>query len=284
MSGIHEFDDQSIDALLTGHGAEVNGDLAGIVADIRATFISQPPAVGPELAALIGDTWPAAATASERRARGFALRRLVVAVAVVFGLTSGLAVANALPGPVQDAMAKVGIGEPSNHGKAVSEIARDKSLHGCEHGRAVSAAAWGKTKDKPCRTTSTTTAGETTTTTTTTVESESANGAGVAATPGENANLGNSDVARDKSVTGCEHGRAVSGAVTDKTPDRPCPTTTTTTTSTTIAGNPGDDNEAPGNSGNAPGKNKEKNATRPTDSGLDNGTGRQNTTDDNSDD
>jgi hypothetical protein len=76
----------------------------------------------------------------------------------------------------------------------------------------------------------------------------------------------------------------VSGAVTDKTPDRPCPTTTTTTTSTTIAGNPGDDNEAPGKSGNAPGKNKETNENKPQDAGLNNGTGRQNTTDDNSDD
>ncbi len=44
-----------------------------------------------------------------------------------------------------------GAGEhPDNHGGEVSEVARDDSLHGCEHGRAVSEVASGKVHDKPC--------------------------------------------------------------------------------------------------------------------------------------
>jgi hypothetical protein len=37
-----------------------------------------------------------------------------------------------------------------NHGAEVSAVAHDDSTHGCEHGRAVSSVASGRTKDKPC--------------------------------------------------------------------------------------------------------------------------------------
>lgn len=39
---------------------------------------------------------------------------------------------------------------PDNHGAVVSAVAQDESLHGCEHGRAVSSVASGKVNDKPC--------------------------------------------------------------------------------------------------------------------------------------
>jgi hypothetical protein len=40
--------------------------------------------------------------------------------------------------------------QPKNHGAEVSAVAHDDSTHGCEHGRAVSSVASGRTKDKPC--------------------------------------------------------------------------------------------------------------------------------------
>jgi hypothetical protein len=130
----------------------------------------------------------------------------------LFGLTGGLAVAHALPAPMQDAMSKVGIGEPAHrharvvvaadtevdesttttgiaeettttvvsgettttvadgdgdgtHGDEVSAVAKDKTLQGCEHGRAVSAVASGTVNDKPCPHTTTTIAGGESTTT-----------------------------------------------------------------------------------------------------------------------
>ena len=39
---------------------------------------------------------------------------------------------------------------PDNHGAEVSAVAHDKTLHGCEHGRAVSSVASGKVNTKPC--------------------------------------------------------------------------------------------------------------------------------------
>jgi hypothetical protein len=45
-----------------------------------------------------------------------------------------------------------GAGEPEarNHGAEVSAVAHDDSVHGCEHGRAVSSVASGRPNDKPC--------------------------------------------------------------------------------------------------------------------------------------
>jgi hypothetical protein len=273
MSGNHEFDDEAIEALLSGTGGEINGDLAAVVDSMRAAYSSQPPVVGPELALLIGDGWAAAPSSrSPRRMRlPVALRRFAVATAALFALTGALGVANALPGPIQDAVSKVGIGSPSssggNHGQDVSEVAKDQSLQGCERGRAVSAAASGKTNDKPCPSgsTPTTVSGSTTTvpgeeTTAVTDDNEGTNG---------NAG-GVSGVAKDPSLAGCEHGRAVSGAASGKTNDKPCPSTTTTTTSvpsetttevTTTT--------APGSSGGV-----RQDGTKPNETGTNNGNGR----------
>lgn len=277
MSETHEFDDEAIDALLSGTGAEINEDLAAAVDAVRAAYTSQAPVVGPELALLIGDGWaPAPSSRSPRRMRlPVALRRFAVATAALFALTGALGVANALPGPMQDAVAKVGIGSPNNnHGKTVSEVAKDKSLEGCEHGRAVSAAASGKTNDKPCPNASTTTSTTATTTSTT------GGGAVPGAIPGDddansgdNPGKGVSDVAKDKSLQGCEHGRAVSGAASGKTKDKPCPQSTTTTTTTPGGGTTGGgetvESSAPGNSGS-----HGQDGTKPKEDGNNNGNGR----------
>ena len=206
-----------------------------------------------------------------------ALRRFALATVALFALTGALGVANALPGPMQDAVAKIGIGSAKNangndnHGQDVSDVAKDKSLQGCEHGRAVSAAASGKTNDKPCPNSSSTT----------TVTSSVPEGANSAAgeddgTTGSDDNDGKgvSGVAKDKSLQGCEHGRAVSGAASGKVNDKPCPgATTTTTTSVPEESTTTDEvtvpTTTPGNSG-AHGQD----GTKPTDDGNNNGNGR----------
>ena len=169
------------------------------------------------------------------------LAKLGSATIAVVAATGGLAVAGALPAPVQDLM-PVGTQEaedpvvevpldevlppetatdeepgeearPENHGALVSQVAKDRTLQGCEHGRAVSAAASGKVNDKPCPA-----AGED--------EVDPALESEEVVEPGERpANHGAtvSSVAKDRSRHGCEHGRAVSAAASGKVKDKPCP-------------------------------------------------------------
>lgn len=200
------------------------------------------------------------------------LRRFAVATAALFALTGALGVANALPGPIQDAVSKVGIGSPSssggNHGQDVSEVAKDESLQGCEHGRAVSEAASGKANDKPCPNGSTPT---TVSGSTTTVPGEDSTAA-TDDNEGTNGKSGNgvSGVAKDPALEGCEHGRAVSGAASGKTKDKPCPQSTTTTT-TSVPGETTTEvttTTAPGNSGGV-----RQDGTKPKDTGTNNGNG-----------
>ncbi|MGA9159634.1 MAG: hypothetical protein WB297_02045 [Actinomycetota bacterium] len=80
-------------------------------------------------------------------------RAVVLALAAALMLTSGLAVAGALPAPVQDAIAilagRLGFdlphaSEPSDvtsHGEKVSNFAHSTDTEGCEKGKAVSALA-----------------------------------------------------------------------------------------------------------------------------------------------
>lgn len=107
------------------------------------------------------------------------VRRAVAGVgALALGLTAGLALAGALPGPAQDVVAQLaghaGVdlpggddGEPpdggdgatpaghldpdaspnAEHGEAVSAVAHDESLEGCEKGQTVSSVASSKSDD-----------------------------------------------------------------------------------------------------------------------------------------
>jgi hypothetical protein len=175
--------------------------LSELLGDVRSAYRSQLPA-SLALAELFDAVPKAHRSASMRRV----LAQLVAATTVVVAATGGLAVAGALPAPVQNVVSSAadGVGvdvpqgddatppgaaaddtttttvdEPNttspttdavdessddsegddaadvstgadNHGAEVSAVAHDKTLHGCEHGRAVSSVASGKVKDKPC--------------------------------------------------------------------------------------------------------------------------------------
>lgn len=124
--------------------------------------------------------------------RSSIIAKVGVAIAAMFAATSGLAVANALPAPVQDVTSHLGIGAPAHHHDTAS-TAGDET---------------------------TTTIEETTTTVespTTTEPDETKPPAAPAPTTEVHDNHGSevSTVAHDHSVTGCEHGAAVSKVASD---------------------------------------------------------------------
>ena len=207
MDGPHDFDDSTTEAFIAGLGRDVDSRLADAIGDMRVAYTSSPPAVGAELAALIGATEPVPAPSSRRfeRMRASMLAKIGAATAAVVAATGGLAVAGALPAPVQDAMSHVGVGngahhaqkgqhgkpaaaleettttldptvttvpgetptsEVENHGGDVSDVAHEHDGDGCEHGHAVAqVASDGKSQGQPCATTPTSIGDGTTSTT-----------------------------------------------------------------------------------------------------------------------
>jgi hypothetical protein len=192
MDSPHDFDDAAAEALIAGTGADVDSRLAETIDVLRAAYASTPPVVGAALAAWIGAPEPVTTLSPRRfeRMRSSLIAKAGAATAAVVAATSGLAVAGALPAPVQDAVSHIGVGGPAhdsrdkhvknnnghttttgengsttpttkdNHGADVSNVAHDPDLAGCEHGKAVAdVASDGKAQDKPCPTTTTTVPG-----------------------------------------------------------------------------------------------------------------------------
>jgi hypothetical protein len=242
MDDPREIDDEASEALVSGRGRDVDPALAELVAAMHSSYTSQLPAVGPALAAIIDDPGVLASDGRQLTSRPWyvtAGRRFVAAATIAFGVTSGLAVANALPGPVQNVMAKVGIGD------------EEKSApHGAGNPVDDPDSTTTPSEDQVDGSSTTTLPGATTTT---------------APTP---ANHGSnvSGVARDKQLEGCEHGRAVSGVASGKVNPKPCPTTTTS--SSTV---PGLGSTVPGN-GN-PNANGQDNGPKPNEDGANEGNG-----------
>jgi len=184
MNEPHAFDESVTEALLAGGGRDASPHVADLITDMRVAYTSIPPIAGAELAALIATAAPAAAASVAprrfERMRSSMLARMGAAVAVVAAATGGLAVAQALPAPVQDLISHIGIGPSAhdgsdsaspngsstttsteaststtdstvstptttgtndNHGTIVSGVAHDPSNTGCAHGAAVSAVA-----------------------------------------------------------------------------------------------------------------------------------------------
>jgi len=123
MDGPHDFDDAAAEALIRGAGADIDRRVAETLFEMRAAYVSTPPAVGGTLAALIGAGPPVAPRAAGKfeRARSSLLAKVGVAAAAVVAATGGLAVAGALPAPVQDAVSHLGVGSPA-HGSGDRDV------------------------------------------------------------------------------------------------------------------------------------------------------------------
>jgi hypothetical protein len=176
MDGPDNLDDASIEALFAGAGHDVDPSLADVLGDMRVAYTSLSPTVGAELAALIRPTATASWSPRGARTRSV-IAKIGAATAALVAATSGLAVAGALPAPVQSVLSHIGIGGPSNgtspdhhaditansadttttistalttvldnptpttdavrHGTEVSGVAHEHTNHGCEHGHDV---------------------------------------------------------------------------------------------------------------------------------------------------
>lgn len=223
MNAPDDFDDAAAEALLSGQGREVDSRLSDLVGDMRVAYTSIPPALGVELSALIRGAAPAPAILSPssrrfERMRSSIIAKVGVAIAAMCAATGGLAVANALPAPVQDAASHLGIGAPAHHDDTASTGDDETTT----------------TLESPTTTEPDDTKAPASPTPTT--EAHDNHGSEV------------STVAHDDSVSGCEHGAAVSKVASDGRShnDGSCDTTSSVPEGTppeTPENHHGDDNQ-----------------------------------------
>jgi hypothetical protein len=158
MNAPHGFDDDATEALLAGRGHEYDSRLAEVLAALRVAFIDRAPAVGAPLSALLAQTAPTLSAVTTKRSRFERLRssmlaKIGAATTAAVAATGGLAVAHALPAPLQETMAHLGIGAPAK-GNEVSAMVNKSTTttvaapitaptidSAARHGRSKSAAA-----------------------------------------------------------------------------------------------------------------------------------------------
>ena len=205
MNGPDDFDDASTEALLTGAGHDVDLHLAALLGDVRVVYTSRAPSVGADLGAFIGLTAGLdTASSSPRWAHTRSvIAKIGAAVAALVAATSGLAVAGALPAPVQDALSHMGIG-----GGSSGALHDDNANSPADSADTTTTNVEGATTTAPQNSTSTFDANH--------------RGAAVAG------------VAHDDTTQGCEHGHAVANVASDaKSNGQPCHNTATTTATVT---------------------------------------------------
>jgi hypothetical protein len=201
MDGPYDLDDASIEALLAGDGYAVDPVLADLLGGLRVTATARMPQVSADLAALMGGSAKHAALTSPSMTAGRMRSRLAklgaAAATAIVATTGGLAVAGALPAPLQTAFSHAGFPSPpsgpsrqgavpdtqpttaavdattttvsetptsgqTNRGLIVSGAAHNDTNRGCTHGHAVAAvASRGKSNGQPCHNPSTSTASST---------------------------------------------------------------------------------------------------------------------------
>jgi hypothetical protein len=234
MNETPDLDDAIADALLAGDGSDAEPRLADLLGDMKVAYTSTPPVVGAELAAFIGAVEPVDTPVERRfdRMRASLLAKCGAALAVVVAGTSGLAVAGALPAPVQNAFSTVGIGAPHHHDAGPVETRSEVE------GSTISSSIDDSS-------------------TSTTVPDEGNTPAAV--THPDNKGGVVSSEAQSDETRGCEQGHAVAAVASDgKSQGNDCKTTGTVpegTTPTSISDGSGNGNSGGNGNGNGNGSN-----------------------------
>jgi hypothetical protein len=124
MNSPSDFDDAASEALLAGSGHAVDAGVAQVIADIRTSFTSPAPVVGAELSAMLAGAAAISSAAPRRfeRRRPSLIAKIAAGAAAAIAATGGLAVAGALPAPVQHALSQVGIGNDPHHPASTETI------------------------------------------------------------------------------------------------------------------------------------------------------------------
>jgi hypothetical protein len=157
---------EQIEAILSGEETSSTTPLTALIEDVRLGLLEHPAAetTARHVAAMVSaarEVRLGAATipaARRRSMRLFTRRRLAgVALAATLVLGAGIAAAITLPQRAADRAREVvpsivppetpppeGLPEQASHGQAVSSVAKDSSLQGCEKGQAVAAIASAK--------------------------------------------------------------------------------------------------------------------------------------------
>jgi hypothetical protein len=186
-----------------------DGQVEQFVSELRDACLSAPVAVEPGLAHLLAyGAHQSPAARRSPRVRTFAAK-IAAAAATALAATGGLAVASALPNPVQsavsDAAGALGVNLPSPDGPESTD-----PIDVTEPATATTAPAEATEPVAP------------------TPRSETDDDTAEDDTAGdhpENHGRAVSEVAQDDSLHGCEHGRAVSSVASGRTNDKPCPHT-----------------------------------------------------------
>jgi hypothetical protein len=164
MDAMSDIDDGGVEALVSGRGQDTDPRLAEVLSQLRRMYTAAAPTAGPALTAMLATKVPARTRL--QRVRLSIAPKVAAGAAIVAATFSGLAVANALPAPLQDAAAHLGIGRTADthhfaapsvttattttsttttttgvthHGSSVTAIAHDHTA--CPHGSAVAQVA-----------------------------------------------------------------------------------------------------------------------------------------------
>jgi hypothetical protein len=120
MNGNHEIEDVTAEALIAGLDRDADPVLSDLLGDVRTAYSAPAPVMGAALASFIAGA-PFPQPPARRRItkmRSLLTTKLAVAVASVVAGSGGLAVAGALPAPVQStvstAASHVGLNLPGH--------------------------------------------------------------------------------------------------------------------------------------------------------------------------
>jgi hypothetical protein len=135
MDENHDMADATTEALISGLGRDADPVLCDLLGDVRTAYRSQAPVMSEALATFIAIT-PSPSPANRRtsRMRSLLTAKLAAIVATLLAGTGGLAVAGALPAPVQTAVSHaashVGLNLPGHASPRAVEVTSNNPASG----------------------------------------------------------------------------------------------------------------------------------------------------------